>query len=184
MVFYLPEQQFYFFDSRVHRYEPTTEQKLVFLLSQFYLIQCAAEMPQDVEIAKLFIELRKETRTCARWCEGLKRCWRRTNPFLARVRRTNASEGRKAIAVWPRCLPGRFSSQDPESNLTITECFETFNEFCQDKGLDPINRRVFKSLIAEVIREEFNLGLRHDVLGMNNRQQHGWKGLVLDFRRN
>ena len=74
MVFYLPEQQFYFFDSRVHRYEPTTEQKLVFLLSRS-LIQCAAEMPQDVEIAKLFIELRKE--------DNLRKVVRRAKALLA-----------------------------------------------------------------------------------------------------
>ncbi len=46
VVFYLPEQQFYFFDCRFGRYEPTSEQKLILLLSQ-YLIQCAADMPGD-----------------------------------------------------------------------------------------------------------------------------------------
>ena len=182
VVFYLPEQQFYFFDSRVHRYEPTTEQKLVFLLSQ-YLIQCAAEMPQDVEIAKLFIELRKE--------DNLRKVVRRAKALLAADesffgesspnKRLKGPESHSSVA---KVFAREILKPDPESNLTITECFETFNEFCQDKGLDPINRRVFKSLIAEVIREEFNLGLRHDVLGINNRQQHGWKGLVLDCRRN
>ena len=61
--------------------------------------------------------------------------------------------------------------------LTVSDCYQTFNQFCQARGMALIERKFFKSLIAEVIREEFNLGLRHDLIGKNKRQQQGWKGL-------
>lgn len=30
--------------------------------------------------------------------------------------------------------------------LTVTECFQNFNEFCLENGLEPITRRIFKPL--------------------------------------
>jgi hypothetical protein len=41
-------------------------------------------------------------------------------------------------------------------------------------------RQEFKGLVADVIREEFNLGLRHDVPGENGKQRHGWFDVRLD----
>jgi hypothetical protein len=34
--------------------------------------------------------------------------------------------------------------------------------------------------VAEVIREEFKIGLRYDVPGENGKQRHGWFGVRLD----
>jgi hypothetical protein len=65
----------------------------------------------------------------------------------------------------------------PSDVLTVTDCYETFTQFCEARGMVPIERKVFRHLIAEIIREEFDLGLRHDVLGRNHRSQQGWKGL-------
>ena len=46
--------------------------------------------------------------------------------------------------------------------------------------MQPLTRQEFKGLVAEVIREEFNLGLRHDVLGDNGKHRHGWFSVRLD----
>ncbi len=182
VVFYLPEQQFYFFDCRFGRYDPTSEQKLILLLSQ-YLIQCAADMPGDVEIQKLFVDLRKE--------EDLKKVVRRAKALLAADETFfgEASENKRLKGVENHGILAKrfvrdFIKPDPGSDLTFRECYGMFSQLCQEKGLDPMQRRLFKSLIAEFIREEFDLGLRHDVTGVNDRQQHGWRGLTLDLRRN
>ncbi len=182
VIYYVPEQQFYYLDSRFGRYEPTSEAKLVLLLSQ-YLIQCAADMGQDVEIQRLFVELRKE--------DNLKKVVRRAKALLAAEESFfgDGSENKRLKGIENHgILAKRFVREClrpvPESHLTLTDCYNDFNQFCHDKGLEPINRHVFKSLMSELIREEFDLGLRHDVLGINNRQKHGWRGLVLDPRRN
>ena len=46
--------------------------------------------------------------------------------------------------------------------------------------MQPLSRQEFKGLVAEVIREEFNLGLRHEVPGEDGKQRHGWFGVRLD----
>jgi hypothetical protein len=59
VVFYQPEHQFYFFDSRLDHYAATTEEKLKTLVSQ-YVIRCAEQMPSEVDVKDLFVELRSE----------------------------------------------------------------------------------------------------------------------------
>ncbi len=182
LVFYLPEQQFYFFDCRFGRYEPTSEQKLLLLLSQ-HLIQCAADMPADVGIEKLFVDLRKE--------ENLKKVVRKAKALLAadesffgEPSENKRLKGPENHGVLAKRFARDFLRPVPDSTLTVTECHDVFSGLCQDKGLAPVSRREFKSMIAEVIRDEFGLGLRHDIPGMNKRSQHGWKGLLVDYRRN
>jgi len=68
--------------------------------------------------------------------------------------------------------------------LTVPECSENFNKFCLENGLEPIARRIFKPLIAEVVRELYDMSLRHDVLGHNGPQQNGWKDLAAIEWRN
>jgi hypothetical protein len=45
-----------------------------------------------------------------------------------------------------------------------------------------LKRQVFKPMFAPLIREQFDLGLRNDIVGLNQRQTAGWKTLrALDF---
>jgi hypothetical protein len=50
-------------------------------------------------------------------------------------------------------------------------------KFCKDHGQQPFTRQEFKHLVAEVIREEFRIGLRHDILDHRGKQQQGWLGI-------
>ena len=70
----------------------------------------------------------------------------------------------------------------PEGRLTVPDAFHRYYQFCSDNQLQPLTRNDFKFMVAEVIREEFNVGLRHDIIGKNGKQGHGWIGL--DFSRN
>ena len=178
LVYYEPAETFYFFDSRFQRYEATLESKLVLLLSQ-YLIQCAAEMPGDVEIHKLFLDLRKEDNL---WkiVQRAKALLAAGEAFFSEASEHKWPKGRESHGSLAKAFARDILKPVPDSTLTVSECYEIFCEFCQDKGCPPVSRRWFRSLIVSVIREEFNLRLRHDVLGSNNRQQNGWKGLIVD----
>ena len=137
----------------------------------------------EVDLEDLFVQQRKE--------ENLRRIVRRAKALLAADesffgeksanKRLRGKETHDRVA---KSFVREFVRPEPESVLTVTDCFERFNVFCEERGLESINRRAFKSMIAEVIREEFNLALRHDVLGKNMRQQQGWKGLEATAWRN
>jgi hypothetical protein len=72
--------------------------------------------------------------------------------------------------------------------ITVADAFHRYFEFCRSQNQPPLTRQEFKQLVAEVIREQFNVGLRHDVPTETGKQGHGWFGVRLDdgavFSRN
>jgi len=92
-----------------------------------------------------------------------------------------------------RCIQGRYIEpneepsyqvfvkkaivREPEGKLTVGDAFHRYYQFCRDNQMAPLSRQEFKSLVAEVIREEYQLGLRHDVLDERGKQTHGWLGI-------
>ena len=67
--------------------------------------------------------------------------------------------------------------KEPQAKITVGDAFHRYYQFCRDNQMQPLTRPEFKDSVAEVIREEFNLGLRHDVLDERGKQQHGWVGI-------
>ena len=62
VVYYQPEQQWYFHAPVDGLYHPTTEEKLIALLSSL-IIRCAAEMPaSNIDLIQLFCRFREEER--------------------------------------------------------------------------------------------------------------------------
>ena len=80
--------------------------------------------------------------------------------------------------------------REPEAKLTVGDAFHRYYQFCRDNQMKPLTRSEFKQLVAEVIREQFKLGLRHDVPGEGGKHNHGWYGIdcrmdaVASFGRN
>lgn len=182
VIYNVPDLTFHFFDPREGVYCETSEQKLVLVLSQ-YLIRCAAEMPPGVRMEELFGQLREEAE--------LKKVVRRARALLAADdsffavgspnRRLRGLENHGTMA---RAFARMVLKPRADSSLTVSDCYGVFNEFCQERGLGPLDRRSFRPLITDAVWEEYNLTVRHDVLGANKRQQHGWKGLLASHNGN
>ena len=67
--------------------------------------------------------------------------------------------------------------REPEGKLTIADAFSRYYSFCKSQGQVPLTRQEFKHLVAEVIRAEFRIGIRHDVIDERGKAQHGWLGI-------
>jgi hypothetical protein len=67
--------------------------------------------------------------------------------------------------------------REPTGKLTVGDAFHRYYQFCKDHAMQPLTRSEFKDLVAEIIRETFNLGLRHDVVDGRGKQTHGWLGI-------
>jgi hypothetical protein len=64
------------------------------------------------------------------------------------------------------------------SILTVGQSFTLFNQFAKARNLAAIKRSDFKSLMSEVIRDAYGLGVRNDLMNAETqKQQCGWKGL-------
>jgi hypothetical protein len=180
VVYYVPEQQFYFYDPRLDCYASTTEEKLKLLLS-WQLIMCAQSMPATVEIQRLFMDLQTD--------HQLNKVITRAKSMLAADESFfEGSNGRKRRLgqeiVDPTAEPPHklfvheAVVEDPAKTLTLPDAYQNFSRYCQSKGLKPIARKYFKGLLAEVLREEFGIGIRNDLRTEDGRWTKGWTGLT------
>ena len=182
VVWYPPEETWYFFDYRVDAFCVTTEEKLKLLLSN-YLIRCSQECTSLVDVTNLVVKFRRD--------DVLQRIVDKAKAVLEADRLFfQGKDGQR------RCVDGKYVEpneepsyrqfvkrsivREPEATVTLQDAFHRYFQFCRDHQMQPLTRQEFKGLVAEVIREVFNLGLRHDIPGDEGKHRHGWFGVRLD----
>ena len=183
IVFYRPENTFYFFDPAIDAFSPVSEAKLRLLLSN-YLIRCAQDMSCLVDIGNLVVKFREDS-VLTSVINRAKAVLCADEQFFSRA------TGHKRIVrgqlVDPNAEPvykvfvKQALKPESEAMLTVSDCFMQYDQFCRAKGLNALDRSEFKKVVAEVIREEFGFGLRHDIRAANGRQNDGWRGLNFRF---
>ena len=179
-VVYEPtESQWYFYDPLVDAYCITTAEKLHFLLSN-YLMRCAQACNRTVDVQPLVMTFREK--------EVLKSITDRAKAILQagheffhgpnghrrfiEGRYINATDDPSYLQFARKALVAR-----PDSQVTLPVLFQRYFQFCADNRLSPLTRSEFRHLLAETIRQEFNLGYRHDVIGPTGKAGHGWVGI-------
>jgi len=179
VVYYPPEDTFYFYDCRVDAFCPTTEAKLKLLLSN-YLIRCSQEMGSLVDVTNLVVSFRKEEALSsiilkAKAVLEAERCF-----FEGKDGHRRFIDGRwveaNAEPSYQQFVK-KAIVREPASKLTVGDAFHRYYQFCKDNAMKPLTRPEFKDLVAEVIREQYNLGIRHDVLDERGKQSQGWMGI-------
>jgi hypothetical protein len=174
VVYYLPEEEFYFYDHRHDCFLATTEDKLKFVLSQ-YLIRCGEEMGAGVDVKDLF-DLRsdKVLGTVIRKARSLLAA---EESFFGLESGNTRIKGPEFHGKIVKVFTREAIVPSPSQVLTVTECYEVFGQFCQDRGMKRMKRSAFTHLMADMVRDEYNVNVRNDIMGKNNRYQQGWKGL-------
>ena len=180
VVFYQPEQQWFFHDPVDQLYHPTSEEKLIALLSAL-LARCAGEMPKNTDLIQLFCRFRAE--------DKLKAVVKRARAIHAADRNFFDGEsankragGGESFSDLARGFVRATVKRQPDQLLAESECFQRFNEYCRNNDATAeVTRRQFKQLIAEVIREEFAVGFRKDLKDEEGRYLRGWKGLAVEL---
>lgn len=179
VVYFQPEGCFFFFDPMVDAFVPTTGAKFELLLSNL-LVKCAQACGRLVDVRPLVETFRKPA--------ILQSVIERARAMLqADAGFFQGNDGHR------RFVDGRYIEANeepsyrqfvhkalvarPEGKVTLPDAFHRYYQFCTDNHLRPLTRADFKHLVSEVIREEFNIGLRHDVPGRSGKQNHGWLGI-------
>ena len=178
VVFYEPEQQWFFIEPRDGLYHPTSESKLMNLLSCL-LVRCAEEMPSTVDKVNLFVKFRSD--------ETLKAVIKKARSVLAADATffSTTSPHRRIEGIeLPAQAARRFIQSTvkpkPGQVLSIGDCYAGFEGFCRNNGVEPVAKKAFKQLVVEIIREEFSVGFRSDLKNTEGRYLRGWKGLAVD----
>jgi len=55
-----------------------------------------------------------------------------------------------------------------------------FTEYCVSRGLVAVERKHFRSLIAEVIKDEYGAAYRKDLKNEQGKWVRGWKGIKVN----
>ena len=178
VVWYAQEETFYYRDFRVDAFCPTGEDKLRLLASN-WIIRCSEAC--NATSAKGVLKLRTP-----KIMDGVittaKAMLMADAQFFSGKYGRRRYVGNKYIEPNEEPLYRVFVKegivQAPGAKLVEQDAFHRFYEFSRAHGAPALKRADFRSLVAEVIREEFNLGLRHDVLGDDGRQHKGWVGIT------
>lgn len=177
VIFYEPEQQFYFYDPRDQMFHATTAPKLMNLLRAL-LCRCAQSVKGDVAKFQLFHAFRADqvTKAVLNRCKSILA----SSPDFFSVQsphqRVQGPEIHQRIAqVFVEQI-----ERDPGQILTLKCAFELFSKFLKQKNMPVLTRPEVKVMLAELIREQYGLGLRNDLISQESQvQQCGWKGLRL-----
>ena len=177
VIFYTPEQQFYFYDPRTQMFHATTEQKLQNLL-RGYLARCAKVVKGDSAKFQLFHSLRQDSvvKAVVNRCKSILAA----SPDFFGV---NSPHQRVAGPEIHQRIAQVFVEQierDPAQILTLKYAYELFSQFLKEKNMPVLSRAEVKVMLGELIREQYGLGLRNDLVSVESQvQQCGWKGLRL-----
>jgi len=177
VCYFQPEHQFYFKDSD-GLFKPTTEEKLKTVLSTL-LMRCAEELPSTCNRIPLVVDFRQD--------ERLTTVVKKARSILAADSTffsADSTNRRTTERSTPQTTAKRFILSavrpDPNHLLSIQDCFTSFAGYCKNHGVEAVERRYFKKIIAEVIREEFGVALRGDLKDQDGRYLRGWRGLTVE----
>jgi hypothetical protein len=178
-IFYPPEDLWYFYDPRVDAFTPTSEAKLQIQLSNI-LVRCADACRTTTETSQITGEFRepKVLKAIVQRARAMHEASR--SFFEGKHGKLRVANGRLIDPTKPpsyQQFVQKALAPNPEATLSIQDAFDYFREFCEQNQLSLVSRAEFKERVAESIREEFDLGIRHDVLNAIGKKSHGWRGI-------
>jgi hypothetical protein len=178
IVYYTPDEAFYFKDPReAGIFKPTTEDKLKTLLS-LYILECAEQLTDATPKLNLFVRFRKD--------EELQNIINKARSLLAVDKsffgadspniRTGGAEEKERVA---KTFINLVIELNPQQTITLADAYTVFREFSGKQGVKLVERRHFEDLAGDIIKEQYGLALRNDILNDSGRHQRGWRGLGL-----
>jgi hypothetical protein len=177
VIFYEPEQQFYYFDPRDQMFHATTGPKLMNLLRGL-LVRCAEAVRGDGAKFQLFHALRSDqvTKAVLNRCKSILAASPEFFSVNSPHQRVQGPEIHQRIAqVFVEQI-----ERDPGQILTLKCAYQLFSQFLKQKNMPVLTRPEVKVMLGELIREQYGLGLRNDLISQESQvQQCGWKGLKL-----
>lgn len=63
--------------------------------------------------------------------------------------------------------------------LTVSDCFAAYVEFCTQRGWTALTKNKFGALIGDVVVRQFGVTTRHDIRDADRKSQRGWRGIAL-----
>ena len=176
-VYFGPEMQFYYFEPMLQLYKTTTPEKL----QNYYramILRCAQELNNDTNKLNLFAEFRsdKVSKAVVNRAKSILAAdssfFSSTSPHQ-RIRGIEMHErlARKFVDELLTCESGQV--------LMLHDAYTAFCKLLKQRELEPIKRNDFKAIVVPLIRDEFDVALRNDLVVDERQGVRGWKNVRL-----
>lgn len=67
---------------------------------------------------------------------------------------------------------------NPLECITVTDCYGEYIQYCGARGWNAVSRNEFGGKLPPLVTHCLGVAVRNDVVGLNDRQQHGFRGVV------
>ena len=180
VVFFPPEDRFYFLDPTVSAFRPTTAEKLQ-LVVKHYLCKCAHVCSHSVNVKPLMDDvcrnqvLRDVTDKAKIILEADRSFFEGADGKVRYIdgKLLNPADGPSHLQFAAEII-----ARQQGAWLTLSEAYSQYALYCRQKGLSNMSAPEFKSVMTVEIRQSMNVKLRHDVPGEDGKQTLGWKDLA------
>jgi hypothetical protein len=141
------------------------------------LARCAAEVKGEAHLVNVFHIFRSDA-TVKAVANRAKSLLEADTAFFGVESHNERVVGPELHQRLARVFAGKLLEPCPGSILTVGQAFGLYNKFASTRMQEPIQRVDFKSMMADTIRETYDLGVRNDLLNAETqKQQVGWLGL-------
>jgi hypothetical protein len=177
-VIYLEhEMQWYFLDVD-GIYKTTTADKLMNLYRAL-LMKCAEELLSgSVDIFNLFWEFRSD-RNCKTIIQRAKSILAADHSFFSPTSPHQRIRGVELHERLARKFVEELLSVESGQVLMLHEAYTVFCSMLKQHDLAPLKRSDFKAMVVPLIKDEFNVALRNDLLMDGRSGGRGWKNVKL-----
>jgi hypothetical protein len=176
VVYHEPEMQFYYYEPRLKLFKPTTPEKLQNLIRAL-LVRCAQELPNDVHKLSLYHQFRSDKMT-KQIVYRAKSILAADHTFFSADSKYDRDQGPETAERLIRVFAEQVFERSPGQILPFNHAYLLFIDYLKQKNVPEVKRPVFKDLVCPLVREQFDLGLRNDLITEGTpKQQQGWKGL-------
>jgi hypothetical protein len=177
VIYYEAELQFYYFEPLQQIYKPTTPEKL----QNYYralLLRCAQELNRDTDKLNLFAEFRSDKNARAITTRA-KSILAASPDFFSATSPHTRIRGVELHERLARRFVDELLSVESGKVLMLADAYAAFCSLLKQRELEPVKRSDFKAMLGPLIRDQFNVALRNDLVVDERQGVRGWKNLRL-----
>jgi hypothetical protein len=176
VVYFEPDMQFYYLDSD-GLYKATTGDKLA---NQYraMMMKCCQDMPANVHKLNLVNEWRSD-HVAKQVVNRAKSILAADSSFFSATSKNQRIRGIELHERLARRFVDELLTSEPGQILMLQDAYTTFCSLLKKHELNTLKRSDFKAIVTPLIRDEFNVALRNDLVVDGKAGIRGWKNVRL-----
>ena len=177
VIYYEPEMAWYYQESD-GIYRATTAEKLANLYRAL-LMKCSQDMPANVHKVNLVHEWRQDS-ICKQVTNRAKSILAAGPEFFSATSSHSRIRGIELHERLARKFVDELLTADSGKVLMLADAYLAFCRLLKERELAPVKRSDFKAMVVPIIKDEYDVALRNDLVVDGKAGVRGWKNVRLN----